>query len=153
MNAWTMMLHVGAGLIAVVLGVILWADLREMRLEKVRRVRHLAYGIAIALALSLFLGAHWYLMHYGEVKTEIKGGPWPWAHTFFMETKEHIFFLLLVASFYLSALVHSRSFESERKLDPLARTLAAVVVLLSLLMEGFGAIVTTGYRLALEGRS
>ncbi len=46
-------------------------------------------------------GGYWYLRFYPTDKTLILSGPWPFAHNFFMETKEHMFFVVAILAFLL----------------------------------------------------
>jgi len=62
--------------------------------------RLVLFGILVEIALILFLtswasGAYYYVIHYGKnVKPIIVAGSYPWAHTFFMEAKEHVFLII-----------------------------------------------------------
>ena len=81
-----------------------------------------------------------------------KAGPWPFAHTFFMEIKEHLFFALLMISTYLPIAVSGNQLVANRGARNLVLMLAGLVVLLGLAMEGSGAIVGLGVKMGLLGR-
>ena len=55
------------------------------------RIRRAASVTALAIITTWILGGYWYLHFYPADKAMILKGPWPWAHTVFMETKEHPF--------------------------------------------------------------
>ena len=58
-------------------------------------VSRLAWSAFILYLLSWSTSAYYYVTYYGiAVKPRILAGDTPWAHTFFMETKEHIFLIL-----------------------------------------------------------
>ncbi|MBI2984926.1 MAG: hypothetical protein HYY50_04875 [Candidatus Kerfeldbacteria bacterium] len=49
----------------------------------------------IMILVSWVTGAVYYVTYYGAtVKPLIKAGPYPWAHAFLMEWKEHVFLFL-----------------------------------------------------------
>ena len=47
------------------------------------------------------IGGYWYVFSYKADKAIILKSPWPFAHSFFMETKEHLVILLLMLATYL----------------------------------------------------
>ncbi len=58
-------------------------------------VSRLAWSAVFAFILSFASSAYYYVTYYGTaVKPRILEGAMPSAHTFFMETKEHIFLVL-----------------------------------------------------------
>ena len=63
----------------------------------------------------------------------IKAGPWPFAHGFFMETKEHLFLVLLLLSTYLP-LVASNDLVGSVASRRLVVLCAGLVVLLGLVV-------------------
>ncbi len=56
-----------------------------------------------------------YINFYPATKTLIKAGAWPWAHSLFMETKEHWGLLLPVAATVAAWLVINNKTEESRK--------------------------------------
>ncbi len=58
-------------------------------------ISRLAWSAVALFFLSWATSAYYYVTYYGSaVKPRILAGAAPFAHTFFMETKEHIFLLL-----------------------------------------------------------
>jgi hypothetical protein len=51
--------------------------------------------------LAWLLGGWYYVVFYHTDKALILKGPYPGAHSFFMETKEHLFFIPLILALYL----------------------------------------------------
>ncbi len=86
--------HIVLGLIGIgALWLISMALLKKMPNLRFLRVSSLIS--VIGFVLSWISGGYYYVMYYGgPVKAAIKAGPNPWAHNFFMETKEHVFLLL-----------------------------------------------------------
>ena len=49
-----------------------------------------------------FFGGWYYVVYYHiDEEALIMSGPVPWAHSFFMESEEHLFFISLILAFYL----------------------------------------------------
>ena len=77
------------------------------------------------------------------IRKIILAGPWKWAHTFFMEWKEHFVISLLVLSILLPIAAYRNDLlvpENRR----LILILASLIILIGLAMEGSGAIITRG---------
>lgn len=92
--AITLITHVLSG----VLGVGMHNTVLMHLLKKVPNyifISHLAWSAVGLYFLSWATAAYYYVMHYSvAVKPRILAGDIPAAHTFFMETKEHIFLML-----------------------------------------------------------
>ena len=76
----------------------LWVFVEALnaREENARRIRGGAAAVAICMCAACVLGGYWYLTAYPAEKAIILKGPWPSAHNVFMETKEHLFFAMLI---------------------------------------------------------
>jgi hypothetical protein len=103
------------------------------------------------IIIAYIAGGYWYVATYSVDKALIKAGPWPWAHDFFMEVKEHIFFILLLLSLYLPVVTCGKKYLELVKYKKLALTVTGFIILLGLTMDGFGAIIAMGVRMGLAG--
>src|SRR5512135_1346490 len=65
------------------------------------RIKTSAMLTAVFIWFSWILGGMYYVPFYAASKKVILAGPMPSAHNFFMETKEHVFFMLLLLATYL----------------------------------------------------
>ena len=146
-----LMLHPTFGVLAVLAAVWVFVDTLNAASVPPARLRAAALAVAVCIWLAFLLGGYWYVEYYAADKTIIKAGPWPWAHGFFMETKEHVFFTLLLLGTYLPLAV-SNKLATDQGARLLVLTSAALVVLLGLAMEGAGAVVTLGVKMGLLGR-
>lgn len=84
-------LHLGFAIVGI--DAFFWY-LGEVVVDSIRRARlRIAAGIGLfGFIASWFFGGFYYVNYYGGlVKLVIKSGAAPWAHSVFMETKEHIF--------------------------------------------------------------
>ena len=116
--------------------------------ENARRIQTAALVAAVCMAAAWICGGYWYVHFYPADKALILKGPWPFAHDVFMETKEHLFFITGILAFLLP-------FTTREKLyaNPAARILvlsvAGLIVVTGLAVEGAGAIIDHGVKVAL----
>lgn len=144
-------LHPTFGVLAVLAAVWVFVDALNAGTAPAARIRDAALVVTAFLWLSFLFGGYWYVQYYAADKAIIKAGPWPFAHGFFMETKEHLFFTLLLLGTYLPITVRN-DLAADRGARLLALTVAALVVLLGLAMEGAGALIGLGVKMGLLGR-
>jgi len=112
------------------------------------RLRWAAYAVTLCYALAWVLGGYWYVNFYAPEKAAILGGPWPFAHDLFMETKEHLFFIPAILALYLPIVAHRRlAWEPASRRMVLA--VSALIVLNGLAIEGAGAVVNHGAKLGM----
>ena len=151
-----LMLHPTLGELAKLAAVRLFVEVvitDGVNLQNQQRIKFSSMTVAILIWLSYIIGGYWYVQFYAPDKAIIKAGPWPFAHSFVMETKEHLFFVLLLIATYLPIAVAGKQWIADRSARTLLLTLAALVVLLGLAMEGSGAIVGLGVKMGLLGKS
>lgn len=147
-----MMLHVGFGVLGILLAVALFVDVLNVSEANMGRIKKLSVAVAVFIFLSYLLGGYWYVVHYGPDRAIIKAGQWAWAHNYFMEVKEHLFFLMLILSVYLPIAVYRNVPLTDKGNRSLVLGIAALIVLLGLFMEGAGAIIGKGVTMGLMGR-
>jgi hypothetical protein len=105
-------------------------------------------GAAVFMWIAFGIGGYWYVVIYPADKAIILKGPWPFAHEYFMETKEHLVIVLLLLVTYLP-LAASNNLAANKEARRLVLWLAAIIPLLGLMIEGHGAIVAMGVKVAL----
>jgi len=111
------------------------------------RMKGMTKAVAVLIWLSYLVGGYWYVLHYGADKAVIIKGPWPFAHGFFMETKEHVFFMLLMIATLLP--IAASEDLGNKAAQKFVAWMAGLVIALGLLMEGSGAIISIGAKLGL----
>lgn len=147
-NEMILMLHPAAGVFAILAAVWVIAETLNASEGNVARIRTAAIVAAVLIWAAYLIGGYWYVLHYGADKAVIKAGPWPFAHTFVMETKEHVFLtLLLLASFLPIATFND--LVANKGARSLVMWSAAAVVVLGLAMEGAGAVISMGVKMGL----
>lgn len=143
-----LMMHPTFGVLAIVASVWVFVEALNAREANQGRIRAASIIVAILIWLAYIVGGYWYVVFYGGDKAIIKAGPWPFAHDFFMETKEHLFFMLLLLATFLPIAAYG---DVVHRLAARAVVLwsSALVVLMSLAMEGAGAFISMGVKVAL----
>jgi len=147
-----LMLHPTFGVLAILAGVWVFVEVLNTSKNNLQRIKTASVVLVVLMWLSYLFGGYWYVQFYGADKAIIIAGPWPFAHSFFMEVKEHLFFTLLLLSTYLPVTTAGDRLLAGQPQRNLVLTVSLLIVLLGLFMEGAGATVSLGAKLALLGR-
>jgi hypothetical protein len=140
--------HPTFGVLGILAAVWVFVETLNAREANAARLHAAAWCVAIFIVLSWILGGYWYVHYYAPEKALILKGPWPWAHTLVMEAKEHLFFIPLLLALYLPLAVRDR-LQASTAARAMVLSVAALVVLSGLAMEGAGALVNLGAKTAL----
>lgn len=133
-----------------VLGTLaaVWLFVEALNANEANRRRIWIASLVVAgcmLAVGILAG-YWYTTLYGRFEQPVVlKGPWPWAHSFFMETKEHLFFIPLILALYLPFVARLNLFRNS-KARAMVMVVSGFVVLNALYIEGAGAIVNYGVK-------
>jgi predicted membrane channel-forming protein YqfA (hemolysin III family) len=147
-----MMMHVALGVIGIVLAVALFVDVLNVNEGNIERIKKLSLAVAVLIVLAYIIGGYWYVVYYGHDRDIIKAGQWPWAHNFFMEVKEHLFFVMLLLGIYLPIAVYRNTPLMDKEKRCLVLGICALIVVLGFFMEGAGGIIGKGVTMGLMGR-
>jgi len=147
-----MMTHVALGVLGILFAVALFVDVLNVNEGNIERIKKLSLVVAVLIVLAYLIGGYWYVVYYGHDRDIIKAGQWPWAHNFFMEVKEHIFFAVLLLAMYLPIAVYGKVPLMEKQKRNLVLGISALIVLLGFFMEGAGGIISKGVTMGLMGR-
>ncbi len=151
MNELILMAHVLFGSACILTAVWIFAEVINANSRNVARIRKMCLASAIVMWIGFLTGGYWYVTAYKADKAVILNGPWPFAHSLFMETKEHLVIMLLLVVTYLPIAAAGNLAEDEgaRRVLLWATGLAG---LLALLMDGEGGLIAMGVRLGLGGQ-
>jgi len=147
----SVMIHVLFGVLGIMLAVALFVDVLNVSEKNVHRIRSLSLSTAASMILSYLVGGWWYVVHYAPERDIIRAGSWKWAHTFFMEWKEHVFFVLLFLSILLPIIAYRNDLAVPRN-RRLLLVVTMLVVLIGLAIDGSGAIIARGVIMGYMGR-
>ena len=112
------------------------------------RIRAAALMTALSMAAAWICGGYWYVHFYPADRILILKGPWPFAHNLFMETKEHLFLITGMLAFLLPVATREELF-SHAAARKLVLSVAALIVITGLTVEGAGAVIEHGAKVAL----
>lgn len=143
-----LMAHPTFGVLAILCSVWVLAETLNISAGNVSRVRLACLLVSIFIGLTWIFGGYWYVTYYAVEKAIILKGPWPFAHDFFMETKEHLFFIPLILAFFLPIAAKSDLVSSKGARNVVMAT-AALIILCGLAIEGAGATINLGVKVAL----
>jgi hypothetical protein len=148
MNEMILMAHVLLGVACIVATVWVFVDVLNANDSNRQRIKWISRAAAFFMWLSFLIGGYWYIVFYPADKAIILKGPWPFAHEYFMETKEHLVIMLLMLVTYLP-IAASNNLAANRDARRLVLWVSGMIPLLGLMIEGHGAIIAMGVKVAL----
>jgi hypothetical protein len=151
LNEIILLIHVAFGVGCILAAGWVFVDVLNAREANLNRIRWVSRAAAIFMWFAFLIGGYWYVVFYPADKAVILNGPWPFAHSYFMETKEHLVIALLLLATYLP-IAASNNLAANREARRLVLWVAAMIPLLGLMTEGHGAIIAMGVKVALLAR-
>ena len=140
--------HAGFGVTGCMAALWVFVETLNARPENAGRIRTAALVAAICMAGAWICGGYWYVHFYPADKTLILAGPWPFAHNVFMETKEHLFFITGILAFLLPITTRETLY-SNAMARKLVLSVAALIAITGMAVEGAGAVINHGAKVAL----
>jgi len=140
--------HAGFGVTGCL--AALWVFLEALNAQpgNAGRIRAAALVTAVSMAAAWICGGYWYVHFYPAEKALILQGPWPFAHNLVMETKEHLFLITGMLAFLLPVTTREKLF-SNAAARKLVLSVAALIVVTGLAVEGAGAVIEHGAKVSL----
>ncbi len=148
MNELILMAHVLFGVACLVTTLWVFVDVLNVSEANQNRIRKMSCAAAVFMWIAFLIAGYWYVLSYKTDRAVILKGPWPFAHSFFMETKEHLVILLLMLATYLP-IAAAGNLAANKDARRVVLWVAGMVVLLALMMEGDGAIIAMGVKVGL----
>jgi len=147
-----LLIHPTFGVLGMAAALWVFVEALNASENNIDRLRIAAIMSTVFIWLAYFAAGYFYVFYYGGDKDLIKAGPWPFAHNLFMESKEHLFFLVLLLATYLPIAASAKVY-ANRGARTLVLWTSALVVLSAMAMEGAGAIIGMGVKVALLAKS
>lgn len=148
MDNFTLMLHATFGLLFILACLWVFVDTLNVSEANVARIRNLSVGVAVLMWATYLIGGYWYVTSYAPEKALILKGPWPFAHGFFMETKEHVVLMVVLLATFLPVLA-SNDMIRNKGVRSLMLWVTGLMIVIGISMEGAGAIISMGAKVAL----
>lgn len=143
------MIHPTTGALAIFCAIWFAVEVLNASERNRGRTRFAALASMWLMVATWVIGGYWYVVYYAANKAIILKSSWPFAHTFFMEAKEHAFFITLVLSIYLAIVARREDFVNNRSARVLALWVAALVIISAFAIEGAGSLISMGVRVGL----
>lgn len=143
-----LMAHVLFGMLCIIAAVWLFVDVLNANEGNQGRIKTMSIAVAVFMWLAYLVGGYWYLVFYAADKAVILKGPWPFAHKFFMEMKEHVVIMLLLLATFLP-IAASNNLVINKSARKLMLWVVGLVVLIGVAMDGSGAIIGIGAKVGL----
>jgi hypothetical protein len=144
--------HATFGVAGCLAALWVFVEVLNARPENSSRIRTAALLTAVCIAAAWICGGYWYVHFYPPEKALILAGPWPFAHNLFMETKEHLFFVTAILSILLPITTREKLY-SNRATRKLVLSVAGLIIVTGLAVEGAGAVIDHGVKVALLQRT
>jgi hypothetical protein len=148
MTELILMAHVLFGVACIITTVWIFVEVLHASETNQARIRKMSWAAAVFMWLAFCIAGYWYVVFYKLDKAIILKGPWPFAHSFFMETKEHLVILLLLLVTYLP-IPASSNLVANKDARRVVLWVSGMIAVLALMMEGEGAIIAMGVKVAL----
>jgi len=143
-----LMAHVIFGMLCILAAVWVFVDVLNANEANQKRIRVLSVAVPVLMWLAFLVGGYWYVAFYGADKALILKGPWPFSHKFFMEMKEHVVIMLLLMTMYLP-IAAAQNLSVNKAARKVVLWLAGLIILIGVAMDGAGAIIGIGVKVAL----
>lgn len=138
-----------------VFGVItaVWAFVEVLNISEknLKRINTAGILTAIFMVLTWITSGFWYITYYAADKALILKGPWSFAHNLLMESKEHVFFIILILSLLLPIVSIKNNLIENKSARTLVLAITTIIILGSLMLEGAGAVISFAVRMSLLG--
>ena len=143
--------HIFLGLLGIILFyAVLMVLFKPIDFKRIKFLRRVSLLGLISFLSSWILGGYYYVVYYGNiVKPLIKKSAYPWAHSIFMEAKEHIFLFLPFAALVAVLIFYILGEELEQK-QAIKKTviiLSSLIVVLGAIMALMGIIISGAVKL------
>lgn len=149
MNDLILFAHPTLGVLGIMASVWVLVEALNASESNQARIQTAAWAVAILIVAAYVAGGYWYVNFYYLEKAAILKGPWPFAHNFFMETKEHVFFGLVVLAILLP-IVTRLKLATNWSAKAMTVAVAVLVIGNAFAMEGAGAVINHGAKLAFQ---
>ena len=135
--------------LGVITAVWVFVEVLNVSEKNLKRINMANILTAVFMFFTWVTSGYWYITYYAADKALILKGPWAFAHSLVMETKEHVFFATLILALLLPIVSYRNNLNQNKPARTLILWLAALVVLTSLALEGAGAVISFAVRMSM----
>ncbi|OGG76389.1 hypothetical protein A2950_00050 [Candidatus Kaiserbacteria bacterium RIFCSPLOWO2_01_FULL_55_19] len=151
MKEFILFLHPMFAVFGVIATVWVLVEVLNASEKNLKRISAASITAALFMVLTWITSGYWYIVYYATDKALILKGPWAFAHTLVMETKEHVFFSILILALFLPMITLRNNLATNASARKLVYVVAVLIILSSLALEGAGALISFAVRMSLLG--
>ena len=151
MKEFILFLHPMLAVFGVITAVWVMVEGLNASKKNLKRINRASLLTALFMVLTWITSGYWYIAYYAADKALILKGPWAFAHNLLMESKEQVFFAILILSLLLPIISYKNNLETNKSARTLILGVAILIVLSSLALEGAGATISYAVRMSLLG--
>jgi len=144
-----LLLHPTLAMLSVISAIWVIVETLNASPANLNRIKNASLIVAILMFLTWVVAGYYYVNFYAPDKAIILKGSWKFAHNLIMESKEHMFFLTLILSFLLPVVTRAKDIVTSKQSRTLIVSVASLIVLSSLVLEGAGSIIALGVKMGL----
>lgn len=144
-----LLVHPIFGVLGMLAAIWLFVEILNATSSNGKRIRLASLAVPLFMVLTWIAGGYWYVLYYAQDKATILNGPWPFAHSIIMETKEHVFFITLILSLLLPIVVRGENLTLNRNARIITLWITALIILSVLFLEGTGSLIALGVKMGL----
>lgn len=149
MKETLLLLHPALGILGIIAAIWVIVETINASQGNQNRIRIASLVVAVLIFLTWMTSGYLYVLYYAADKAIILKGLWTFAHSFFMESKEHLFFMTLALSFLLPIVTRMKNIAESKQTRILIISIAGLIVLSGLALEMAGAVIALGEKLSL----
>jgi hypothetical protein len=142
-------LHPTLAMLSVISAVWVIVETLNASPANLKRIKNASILVAGFMFLTWIVAGYYYVNFYAPDKAIILKGSWKFAHNLIMESKEHLFFMTLILSFLLPVVSMAKDIVSSKQTRTLIISVAGLIILSSLALEGAGSIIAMGVKMGL----
>ncbi len=151
MKEFLLFLHPALAVFGVISAVWVFVETLNVSEKNLKRIDFSSMLVAVFMTLTFITSGFWYITYYASDKALILKGPWAFAHTILMESKEHIFFGIFLLALFLPFISRRNNLLENTSARSFILIISVLIVLSSLLLESAGATISFAVRMSLIG--
>lgn len=149
MKEAVLLLHPTLAMLSVISAIWVIVETINASPSNLNRIKKVSFLVAVFMFLTWVVAGYYYVTFYAPDKAIILKGSWKFAHNLIMESKEHLFFMTLILSFLLPIVASANDIIKNKQSRKLIISVASLIVLSSLMLEGAGSIIAMGVKMGL----
>lgn len=149
MKELLLLVHPIFGVFGIFSAIWLFVEILNANESNRARITWASVSVSFSMILTWIAAGYWYVLYYPIDKALILAGPWSFAHSIIMETKEHVFFITLVLALLLPCIIRTENLIENRRARILILWIAALIIVSALALEAGGSLIAMGVKLGL----